>query len=56
MTTLDKAELANQIRREMEFRGWEFPGGISGDEFETTLVTFHRRYLEQLFVALGLQG
>lgn len=56
MPLLDKEELANQIRREWDYRGWNCPDGLSSEEFETRLITFHRRYLEQLMVALQLDG
>jgi hypothetical protein len=54
MSLLQKDELANIIRREWEYRGWNCPDGLSSEEFEKTLTTLNRRYLEQLAVALQL--
>lgn len=54
MSTLQNDELASQIRREWDYRGWNCPDGLSSEEFETRLTMLNRRYLEDLMISLGL--
>lgn len=54
MHTLDSEEMASMIRREFEFRGWTPPNGLPMSDFEAILQTFHRKYLEELMLAMGI--